>query len=386
MRFMRTQTSSVSARKILVTVDPIGGVWTYALELARALEPYGIEIAFASMGGRLSREQYDQVVMRKNVRLFESAYRLEWMEDPWDDVDRAGDWLLQVAARVRPDIIHLNGYSHAVLPWNAPVLVVAHSCVLSWWRAVKQGDAPSRYDQYRARVAAGLAAANLIVAPSVAMRNALAANYGANFNCIVVPNGRDPRSFFWDAKTDLIFSCGRLWDEAKNVRLLERVAPRIAWRIAVAGDCQYPGRSTVVVHNVRCLGRIPPAEIAQQLARTAIFVLPAHYEPFGLSVLEAALSGCALVLADIPSFRETWHGSAIFVPSDDATGFANALNNLIENTRRRQDYGRRARVRALEFSPHRMASEYLAAYRTCIREEFSSAPGKQPLVVEEVAA
>ncbi len=165
-----------------MTVDSIGGVWTYALELARALEPYGIEIAFASMGGRLSREQYDQVVTRKNVRLFESAYRLEWMDDPWGDVDRAGDWLLQIAARVRPDIIHLNGYSHAVLPWNAPVLVVAHSCVLSWWRAVKQGDAPSRYDQYRARVAAGLAAANLIVAPSVAMRDALAADYGANFN------------------------------------------------------------------------------------------------------------------------------------------------------------------------------------------------------------
>ena len=64
------------------------------------------------------------VVTRKNVRLFESAYRLEWMEDPWDDVERAGDWLLEIAAR-GPDIIHLNGYSHAVLAWNAPVLVVA---------------------------------------------------------------------------------------------------------------------------------------------------------------------------------------------------------------------------------------------------------------------
>ncbi len=33
--------------------------------------------------------------------------------------------------------------------------------------------------------------------------------------------------------------------------------------------------------------------------------LPARYEPFGLSVLEAALSGCALVLGDIPSLRES---------------------------------------------------------------------------------
>src|SRR5437773_1032296 len=177
MRFMRTQTSSVLPRKILMTVDSIGGVWTYALELARALEPYGIAIAFASMGGRLSREQYEQVVGRKNVRLFESAYRLEWMEDPWEDVDRGGDWLLQLAARVRPDLIHLNSYCHAVLSWNAPVLVAGHSCVLSWWRAVKGDHAPAQYDQYRARVAAGLAAADLVVAPSPGMRDALLSHY-----------------------------------------------------------------------------------------------------------------------------------------------------------------------------------------------------------------
>ena len=109
-----------------MTADPIGGVWTYALELARALESHGIQIALASMGARVTREQYQQVLARKNVRLFESTYRLEWMDDPWDDVDRAGDWLLQIAERTRADLIHLNDYSHAALPWAAPVLVAAH--------------------------------------------------------------------------------------------------------------------------------------------------------------------------------------------------------------------------------------------------------------------
>src|SRR3954452_3301742 len=136
MLFMKTQTASATPRRILMTVDPIGGVWTYALELARALEPYGIEIALASMGAHLTREQYQQVLARKNVRLFESTYRLEWMGAPWDDVDRAGDWLLKISEDFHPDLIHLNGYSHAALEWDVPVLSVAHSCVLSWWRAV----------------------------------------------------------------------------------------------------------------------------------------------------------------------------------------------------------------------------------------------------------
>src|SRR5215217_4716379 len=186
MLFMKTQTSSAGPRRILMTVDPIGGVWTYALDLARALEPHGIAIALASMGAHLTREQRQEVLSCKNIRLFESAYRLEWMDDSWDQVDRAGEWLLQIAKCFRPDLVHLNGYSHAVLPWNAPVLVVAHSCVLSWWRAVKNERAPRRYDEYRARVTTGLAAADSVVTPSIAMRDAVAVHYGTNINCIVI--------------------------------------------------------------------------------------------------------------------------------------------------------------------------------------------------------
>jgi glycosyltransferase involved in cell wall biosynthesis len=298
MQFMKTQTSSALPRRILMTVDPIGGVWTYALELARALEPHGIDVALASMGGRLMREQRSQLLGRKNVRLFESAYRLEWMDDPWDDVDRAGDWLLQIAARFQPDLIHLNGYSHAVLPWDVPVVVVAHSCVLSWWRAVKRDDAPARYNAYRLRVASGLAAADLILAPSGAMRDALRTHYDAEANCKVIPNGCDPRRFSPAEKSPLVFACGRIWDEAKNLQLIDRIAPEIEWPIVAAGDCRHPTSSTVTLQNVRCLGKLSSAEMAQQFSWAGIFILPARYEPFGLSALEAALSGCALVLGE----------------------------------------------------------------------------------------
>jgi glycogen synthase len=386
MQFMKTQTASATPRRILMTVDPIGGVWTYALELARALEPYGIEIALASMGAHLTREQYQQVLARKNVRLFESTYRLEWMGAPWDDVDRAGDWLLKISEDFHPDLIHLNGYSHAALEWDVPVLSVAHSCVLSWWRAVKNDEAPSRYDQYRARVAAGLAAADLVVAPSAAMADVLALEYDAQRRCIVIPNGRDPRPFLSAEKASVVFSCGRIWDEAKNLRLLDEIAPHVPWPIAMAGDCQHPGGSTVALQNVRCLGKLEAHEVERQLARAAIFALPARYEPFGLSALEAGLSGCALVLGDIPSLRETWDGAAIFVPPDDATALANALNSLIGDKRRREYFGESALARALEFSPQRMATKYIDAYRVCAAQQSRSAAEKPELFVEEVAA
>jgi len=369
-----------------MTVDPIGGVWTYALELARALEPYGIEIALASMGAHLTREQYQQVLARKNVRLFESTYRLEWMDAPWGDVDRASDWLLKIAERFHPDLVHLNGYSHASLGWDAPVLIVAHSCVLSWWRAVKNDEAPAHYDQYRARVAGGLAAADLIVAPSAAMADAVALQYDAHGRPIVIPNGRDPRPFLSAKKASVVFSCGRIWDEAKNLRLLDQIAPHVSWPIAVAGDCQHPEGSTVALQNVRCLGNLEPCDVERQLSHAAIFALPARYEPFGLSALEAGLSGCALVLGDIPSLRETWDGAAIFVRPDDATALADALNSLIGDRRRREYFGESALTRALEFSPQRMATEYIVAYRVCAEQKSRSAAEKPELFVEEVAA
>ena len=54
-------------RKILMTADAIGGVWTYALELVRALAPHGVEIALATMGGPVSpaqRKELDRVAQR----------------------------------------------------------------------------------------------------------------------------------------------------------------------------------------------------------------------------------------------------------------------------------------------------------------------------------
>lgn len=384
---MKMQTSSALPRKILMTVDPIGGVWTYALELAGALEPYGIEVALASMGGRLSREQYEQVVARKNLRLFESAYRPEWADAPWADVDRAGDWLLQIAERFHPDLIHLNGYCHAVLSWNMPVLVVGHSCVLSWWRAVKGDDAPAQYDEYRARVGAGLAAADLVVAPSPAMRDALRFHYNANTDCIVILNGRDARLFSPAEKLPLIFACGRMWDEAKNFQILDRVAPQVEWRIAVAGDTRHPSGDEIALNNLCYVGKLSGRGIAQQFARAAIFVLPARYEPFGLSPLEAALSGCALVLGDIPSLREIWGDAAIFVSPDDASGLSRVLNHLIADPQLRETLGNRARARALRFSPQRMAQEYLDAYRGCMRRKLPfMAENPPPPLAEEVAA
>src|SRR5689334_9341980 len=129
-------------RKVLMTTDTVGGVWIYSLELARGLAEQGVEVALATMGAPLDELQREMACRIPRLKVFEGKFKLEWMEDPWRDVERAGDWLLGLEERFGPDLIHLNGYAHGSLPWNAPKIVVGHSCVLSWWEAVKKEAAP----------------------------------------------------------------------------------------------------------------------------------------------------------------------------------------------------------------------------------------------------
>src|SRR5689334_19128168 len=112
--------------RVLMTTDCVGGVWTYVLELARALAPHGVEVALATMGPAPTDEQRREAEQLDNVTLHVSTFQLEWMDDPWLDVGRAAEWLMSLECRVRPDVVHLNGYAHGDLPWRAPTIIVGH--------------------------------------------------------------------------------------------------------------------------------------------------------------------------------------------------------------------------------------------------------------------
>ncbi len=359
-----------------MTADAVGGVWTYALELARALEPHGTEITLAVMGPGPSADQREEAARLPNVELHEGGYALEWMDDPWQEVERAGDWLLELADDCRAEMTHLNGYVHAALPWDAPVLVTAHSCVWSWWSAV-HGTTTAAGAEYQRRVTCGLAAADLVVAPTAAMLHALGEHYGEVRHGRVIPNARTVHGFASaPTKQPQIFAAGRAWDAAKNLALLAAAAPHVRWPVLLAGDCRPPGGTVIAFPNVRCLGKLDALAMRQHLAASAIYALPARYEPFGLSALEAGLCGCALVLGDIPSLREVWEDAAVYVDPDDAPALARTLNALIVDEHSRAVLGRRARDRALRYTPASMAEHYLAAYQLCLtrhpREEMAA--------------
>jgi glycosyltransferase involved in cell wall biosynthesis len=365
-----------SQQRVLMTADTLGGVWSYAVELARALDRRGIRVDLATMGAPLTLSQRTQLTGMRWLTLHESSYKLEWMQRAWADVDRAGEWLLALEREVAPDLVHLNQFAFGALPFAAPTLVVAHSCVLSWWRAVHGEAAPAAWDRYRRRVGQGLAGAGLVAAPTRAMLQTLVHNYGYDQPGVVLSNGRSGADFRPGAKQPCILAAGRLWDEGKNLALLEAVAPQVPWPVRLAGPTSHPDGGSVLPSWVYCLGELSTPALAQQLAAAAIYALPARYEPFGLSVLEAALSGCALVLGDIPSLREVWGAAALYVGPDDRTALQETLARLMERPSEVKRLGLAARARALHFTPERMATAYLRAYAQLV-PGFASVLGRE---------
>jgi glycosyltransferase involved in cell wall biosynthesis len=346
-----------------MTADTVGGVWTYVMELARGLARHGVRTTVATMGPLPSDGQRREAESIPGLALYTSEYKLEWMENPWEEVDRAGDWLLGLAERVRPDVVHLNGFCHAQLPWPAPVMVVCHSDVLSWWQAVKGEAAPAdEWREYAERVGAGLRSAGLVVAPTAAALAEAEYHYGPFEAARVIHNGRSTTDLYPGAKRNLVFSAGRFWDDAKNIKALAAVAPNLNWPTYIAGDLS-GGTDRPRSPSLNFLGRLCGSAIGAWYSRAAIYALPAKYEPFGLSALEAALSGCALVLGDIPSLRELWDGAAVFVDPDDHKGLAEAINALSADSEGRERMGKLALERAQEYNAKSKACGYLFAYQ-----------------------
>ena len=316
--------------RVLMTADTAGGVWTYARELGEALASSGIDVVVAATGDEPRPAPGLDVRFRR--------FALEWMNEPWDDVERAGEWLLELRDEVEPDLVHVNGYAHAALEWGIPVVCVAHSDVVSWFQAVRGTAPPAEWSRYRAAVEAGLAAADVVVAPTRAQLDSLQHHYRFERDRLVIPNGRAALRPL--PKEAVVAAAGRAWDEAKGLDVLARLS--LPWPVEIAD------------------GSRPADETESLLARAAIFAEPAEYEPFGLAALEAASAGAALVLGDIASLREVWQEAALYVR--DERELEEALRRLIVDERLRAEYAERARRRSRRFSPERMAGAYLELY------------------------
>lgn len=351
-------------RRLLMTGDAVGGVWQYAVELARALVPHGIETTLALLGPGLTQPQRTEAT---GITVIETGLPLDWMADDAAQVRAAGAAIADLARQMRADLVQLNQPALAAAPMPAPVVAAVHSCVATWWRAVETGPLPDGFAWQTDLVRAGLAAADAVVCPSRAFADAVRDEYALPTLPTVVHNGRTAFAAPPCASHDCVLTAGRLWDRAKDIATLDRTAAMLAVPFKAVGPCEGPNGERQDFAHLALTGRLDEAALAALLASRPVFASAARYEPFGLAVLEAAQAGCALVLSDIPTFRELWGGVAQFVDPGDARGFAEAIEALICDATLRRVRGEAARARAVRFTPQATAAAMAQLYGGFVR-------------------
>ncbi|WP_294191166.1 glycosyltransferase family 4 protein [uncultured Sphingomonas sp.] len=358
--------------RLLMTADAVGGVWQYALELAAALRPLGVEAHLAVLGPTLSTAQRDRAE-GLGIGVTETGLPLDWLARDATEVRRTGDALARTAALHGADVVQVNQPAFALADYAMPVVAVAHSCVASWWDAVEHGPLPADLAWQAALTGDGLARADVSVCPSAALADTLARLYALPRRPRVVHNGRTAVASA-GALADTVFTAGRLWDRGKDVATLDRAAAQVALPFEAAGPLVGPNGEQVAFAHLHTLGMLSDGDVAARLATRPIFASAARYEPFGLAVLEAASAGCALVLSDIPTFRELWDGAARFVGVGDDAGFALAIEALAADPVGRHEAGERARVRAARYTPAANARGMAAIYaRACAPQKRAAA-------------
>ena len=350
--------------RLLLTSDAVGGVWTYSLQLAKALAAAeDVTTILAVLGPPPKAEQLDEATAIPGLQVVYTGLPLDWTAPDEQSVLGAAEALAKLVGAAKADLVQLHTPALACAEFTVPVVSVVHSCIASWWAAVRTGPLPEDF-AWRARLTGeGIHKWNLSVAPTRAFARAVQQAYKLKHPIEAVHNGRSPLSTPTDNLANHAFVCGRLWDEGKNIAALDRAAALASTAFRAAGPLQGPNGASLELRHIEALGVLSGEELANELGQRPIFVSAALYEPFGLSVLEAAQAGCPLVLSDIPTFRELWDGAALFVEPANEDAIAATVDLLASQPEERERLGSAARERSGWFTPELMARAMLAHYR-----------------------
>lgn len=355
-----------------MTTDAVGGIWQYSLDLAAGLCLSGDTVHLATMGPALDPHQRRQADGVAGLIVEETGLPLDWLAEDAQTVRAASAALGRLAQARQADLAHLH--TPALAPGlPCPTVVVHHSCVATWWAAVRGGDPPDDFGWRTDLVRQGLFAADAVIAPTRAFAEEIRAVYSLDEAPQAVLNGREPAGEVEHGPAaPEIFTAGRLWDEGKGLAVLDRAAASLAWSVFAAGSASGPNGTHFAPQHLRLLGTLDGAGIRARLKQRPIYAAPAFYEPFGLAILEAAQAGCALVLSGIPTLRELWDGAALFVPPGDDGALAAALRDLGADPALRDRLGQAARLRSRRYTTDAMVAGTQSVHQSAIARAFQN--------------
>jgi glycogen(starch) synthase len=363
---------------VLVTADTLSGAWTYTRELVTGLIIRGVRVTLVSFGEIPFPDQTTWMNNLHGLDYRPTAFRLEWMHEAEQDLPDSTNFLIELVNEIQPDVLHLNQFCYGDLPVDVPRVVMAHGDLITWTQSV-QGytPRPTRWLKwYRDAVIRGMEGADVVVSPSEWMLDKLRSTYSLPQREEVIYPGRNPIFFNpYVSKDDSVLAVGRVVDVGRQVSLLTQHPHPVSVCIVGAEHTvpvpRIPIRTDVKVAteqtSVAIRGPQTEAQLRALYSRASIYAATSRYEPLGMPMIEAALSRCAIVANDIPSFRELWGDAALYFRTHDAASLAERIRQLNADRAMCRAYAELAYSRARErFTTKRMIDRYIDLYQSLV--------------------
>ncbi len=288
----------------------LGGVERHAELLARgiAARGYTVEIITTDPTRQLpSVEVRDGITVRRfptvaDDSVFFVAPKLGW-------------WLLRNAHRY--DLLHAHSY-HTPLAFQATLAARRAGIPLVFTPHYHgTGHSPFRaliHRPYRVVGAWLFGEATRVVCVSEVERQLIRQHFGESVPISVIPNGVE-RTYLQPhdpppaSDTTSVLTVGRL-DHYKQADRIVKALPYLPrwYHVTIIGNgparAEIQGLAAQPTPRIQLPGQVSDATLLAAYRSADVFVSLSRQESFGMTVLEAAVSGAAVVASDIPAHRE----------------------------------------------------------------------------------
>ena len=115
---------------------------------------------------------------------------------------------------------------------------------------------------------------------------------------------------------------------------------------------------------------LPHDQILKLMQRAPIFVLVPKMESYGLVLVEAMCNRCSIITDNDETRQEIMGDTGLLITPGSSTILAKSLMLLIEDKALREDFGKRAQMRAgVLFTPEIVTNQYSSSFQTLIKNE-----------------
>ena len=203
------------------------------------------------------------------------------------------------------------------------------------------------------------------------VRTAVSAVAGSVMNGVgelrIIPNGVDVVDYrVGDKRANSVVFLGRD-DPRKGLGILLDAWPAVVDAVPGASLSVVGAERSEPMPGVSYLGRVPEDEKRDVLATSSIYVAPnTGGESFGIVLVEAMASGCAVIASALPGFVRVLGDAGELVKPGDVSGFAQRIVSVLDDDRRREALQSAAVGRAGRFDGPMVASHYIEAYEDAI--------------------